>query len=83
MEKIFNVNIVKPDGVVYQGKVTSLIIPGQAGFLGILANHAPFLASTVPGKASIKEASGEWKKIILEKKGFLEVLRNKVTLILN
>lgn len=82
-EKFFNVSIIKPGGVVYQGRALSLIIPGQSGFLGILANHAPLVAGTVPGKAAIKEASGGWKNVILEQKGFLEVLKNKVTLILN
>ncbi len=51
----FNLFILTPGGVAYQGDVESLVAPGTNGFFGVLASHAPMIAATLPGVFKIKE----------------------------
>ncbi|MDD2752560.1 MAG: hypothetical protein PHN59_05445 [Candidatus Omnitrophica bacterium] len=83
MDKDFFVSITTPEKTIYEGKAVSLIAPAELGYLGVLANHAPFMANTVSGKIIIREASGQALTISVQGKGFLEVLKNQVTLLLS
>ena len=83
MTKLFDLTIVTPDEVAYEGKASSLVAPCALGYLGVLGNHAPLIANMISGKITLKEASG--KSIIFDSisNGFLQVLKNNVTIILN
>ncbi len=83
MVKFFNVSIVTPVKTVYNGKVSSMIVPAETGYLGILADHTPLVASLVAGKFTMKESSGSLKVIESKEKGFLEVMKNQVTVLLD
>jgi F-type H+-transporting ATPase subunit epsilon len=83
MGNLFNVNIISPLKVLYSGKISSLIAPASTGYLGVLANHAPMVATLASGKIIIREPGGERKVIPYEGKGVLQVLKNEVTLILD
>lgn len=83
MAKPFNFIIINPSEIVYQGKVVSAVVPAALGYLGILANHAPLAANLVSGKIILQEESGERKIFYHKSKGFLEILKNNVTIILN
>ena len=83
MSPDFFLSIVTTEKIVYEGRVVSLVAPAQLGYLGILANHAPFIANTVSGKIIIKKDSGQVLTILAQGKGFLEVLKNQVTLLLS
>lgn len=82
MVKTFQLNILTPEKTVYAGSAASLTVPGEAGCLGVLADHAPLVTTLSAGKISFKDQAG--KQIILESpgKGFLEVFKNEVTVIL-
>jgi len=82
MDKVFSLSIISADKVIYKGSIFSLVVPAKLGYLGVLANHAPFVSLLAPGKASFKEASGQAKTVILESSGFLEILNNQATLLL-
>jgi len=43
----FDVEVVTPDGPVFQGEAHMLIVPGAAGEIGVLARHAPLVATRV------------------------------------
>ena len=45
MSKPYDLKIVTPTRVVFEGKVVSLTCPGTDGRFQILYNHAPFLSS--------------------------------------
>ena len=49
----FDVSVVTPDGPVYQGEAEMLIVPGQAGEIGVLARHAPLVAMLKAGSTRI------------------------------
>ena len=83
MAKLFDLTIITPDEIVYEGKASSLVAPCALGYLGVLGDHAPLIANMISGKITLKEASG--KSIIFDSisNGFLQVLKNNVTIILN
>jgi len=83
MPKPFNLMIIGPDKTVYEGRVVSAVVPAALGYLGILANHAPLAANLASGKIILQEESGERKIFYHKNKGFLEILKNNVTIILN
>ncbi|MSO95405.1 MAG: ATP synthase F1 subunit epsilon [Thermoleophilia bacterium] len=49
----FDVSVVTPDGPVYQGKAEMLIVPGQDGEIGVLARHAPLVATLKAGSTRV------------------------------
>ena len=79
----FNVNISTRDASIYEGRVVSLVAPGEMGYLGVLANHAPLITTLVPGKIVLRNESGA--KTIFRSKGngFLDVVKNNVTILLD
>ena len=73
----FDLKVVTPDGVAYQGKTISVVAPGALGYLGILKNHAPLVTSLEKGKLTAKDEAGTEKTFNIEG-GFLEVRNNRV-----
>ena len=53
----FNLSILTPNGIVYENDVQALVAPGASGAFGVLANHAPMIAATLPGVFKVKEDS--------------------------
>ena len=82
MAKQFDLNIITQSKTVYKGRASSLIAPAELGYLGVLADHAPLIANLKNGKLIIKEDTGKELTFPCQK-GFLEVLSNKVTVLLN
>lgn len=83
MEKLFQVNIITPEETVYKGEVLSLVVPAELGYLGVLVNHAALVTNLVPGRISFRDALGNLKTLDSKGRGFLEVLNNTVTLLLD
>lgn len=83
MVKLFNLKIITPEKIIYEGEITSAIVPAALGYLGILANHAPLVANLISGKIILKKESGELVILNSKTKGFLEILNNNVNIILN
>jgi F-type H+-transporting ATPase subunit epsilon len=44
---------VTPDGAAFEGEVEMLIVPGDAGEIGVLARHAPLVAMLKAGSMRI------------------------------
>ncbi|MFA6079473.1 MAG: F0F1 ATP synthase subunit epsilon [Candidatus Omnitrophota bacterium] len=83
MDHLFHINILTLDKTVYEGTISSLQAPGEAGYLGVLANHIPLVTTLVPGNITIKDDRGEEKVFHSKGKGFLEVIRNDATILLD
>ena len=73
----FDLKVVTPDGVAFQGKTISVVAPGTLGYLGILKNHAPLVTSLEKGNLTYKDESGLPHTFKIEG-GFLEVRNNRV-----
>ncbi len=84
MKKNFHVSMLTEDRTVYEGEAVSLVVPAELGLLGVLADHAPLVAHLVPGKIVLeKDGSAQPLVFYSEGKGFLEVSKNKATLLLD
>ena len=49
----FDVSLVTPDGPAYEGEAEMIVVPGQAGEIGVLARHAPLIATLKSGSTRI------------------------------
>ena len=49
----FEVSVVTPDGPAFEGEARMLIVPGAAGEIGVLARHAPLVATLKAGSTRV------------------------------
>ena len=49
----FDVSVVTPDGAVYDGEAEMIVVPGAVGDIGVLARHAPLVATLKAGSTRI------------------------------
>ncbi|MDD5561811.1 MAG: hypothetical protein PHT50_06780 [Candidatus Omnitrophica bacterium] len=83
MGKAFQVGIYSSDKIIYEGKVLSLVVPAESGYLGVLALHAPLIARLKSGVIRFKDNSGKVETVNLEQRGYMEVLQNRATILLD
>jgi len=76
----FHLSIVTPEKVFFEGDVVSLVAPGAAGYLGVLAHHAPLLTTLLPGRLRFQSAVGAESEVEIGP-GFLDVTQNRATLL--
>lgn len=82
--KLFDVAIVTAEKMVYQGKAVSVTVPGGLGNMGILADHMPLISTITPGVIAVQPPDHDGKIVFRVKgKGFLQIARKKVTVILD
>jgi F-type H+-transporting ATPase subunit epsilon len=55
----FDVELVTPDGPVFRGEAHMLIVPGAAGEIGVLARHAPLVATLRAGSTRVHVGANE------------------------
>jgi F-type H+-transporting ATPase subunit epsilon len=53
MAKTFSVSLVTPDGAAFEGEAAMIVVPGAAGEIGVLARHAPLIATLKAGSTRI------------------------------
>jgi F-type H+-transporting ATPase subunit epsilon len=51
--KKFDVSLVTPEGPAFEGEAELLIVPGAAGDIGVLARHAPLIATLKAGSTRV------------------------------
>jgi F-type H+-transporting ATPase subunit epsilon len=57
--KSFSVSVVTPDGPAYEGDAEMIIVPGAAGEIGVLARHAPLIATLKAGSTRVHVQQGQ------------------------
>ncbi|HRO08231.1 MAG TPA: ATP synthase F1 subunit epsilon [Saprospiraceae bacterium] len=72
--------VLTPEKEIYKGEVKSIQVPGTNGGFEILNNHAPIVAALGSGRIRIVDILGANKSFTI-KKGFVEVLKNEVSLL--
>jgi F-type H+-transporting ATPase subunit epsilon len=75
-----NITVLTPDKEIFKGEITSVKVPGTGGEFQVLNNHAPIVSSLSNGKVAIAKADGSKLNFSIEK-GFIEVLKNEVSLL--
>jgi F-type H+-transporting ATPase subunit epsilon len=70
-------NIISPEGVLYEGEVKSAIFPSISGSFEVLPHHAPLIAAMKEGKIHY-ETDTETKEMEV-RDGFVEVKDDVIT----
>ena len=78
-EKSFQLRIVTPDRIFYEGEVSMVEFNTTEGEIGVLPGHIPLTVIIKPGVLNITESDGE-KEAALHA-GFAEILPDKVTIL--
>lgn len=75
-----NLEILTPTGKIFSGDVLGVQLPGIAGSFEVLDGHAPLVSALKPGslKIIVEKSRNEFYQI---QGGFVEVLNNKVTVL--
>lgn len=77
--KMFSVDVVTPEAVVWQGQADFVLARTTEGEMGVLADHEPTMAALATGAVAIH---GEDENVSVGLHGgFLQVYRNQVTLL--
>src|SRR5918912_2967409 len=58
----FDVSLVTPEGAAYEGEAEMLIVPGAAGEIGVLARHAPLVATLKAGSTRVHVTEGDLRE---------------------
>ena len=74
--KSFSVSVVTPDGPAYEGDAEMIIVPGAAGEIGVLARHAPLIATLKAGSTRVHVNQGEVLEFATGP-GFFQVLEDR------
>lgn len=79
-EKVFHLEIITPDRVVFSDDASSVSAPGVEGNFQILFDHAPFLSALDTGEIKVKDKNGNDLHYAASG-GFVEVNANHVVVL--
>lgn len=74
---LLHLELVEPAGLVFEGDVEQVTLPGVTGEMGILPRHAPLVAQLAVGHMRVQKTGGEWLDFAVAE-GFAKVQANKV-----
>lgn len=78
-EKKLTVNVIAPDQILFSGEADSVNVPGALSPFQILYNHAPIISALEQGVIKINDKlKGNLR--FLSSTGFVEVLNNKISI---
>ena len=75
--RTFSVSIVTPDGPAFEGDAEMVIVPGAAGEIGVLARHAPLIATLKAGSTRVHVPGAGEVLELATGPGFFQVLRDR------
>ncbi|MHB8155830.1 MAG: F0F1 ATP synthase subunit epsilon [Desulfocucumaceae bacterium] len=78
-ENTQRLEIVTPEKKLFSGDVRFVVVPGELGQLGFLANHAPLMSGLRIGLVKVEQEGKTFKVAVSG--GFVEVAKNKVTIL--
>ena len=68
----FQFELVSPEKILVSEQAKMVVVPGEAGDFGVLAQHSPLLSSIRPGVVTLFTPDGETKRIFVAG-GFADV----------
>ncbi|BBD76361.1 F0F1 ATP synthase subunit epsilon [Hydrogenophilus thermoluteolus] len=80
MAMTVHVDVVSAEEELFSGLAEMVVLPGEAGELGVLPGHAPLLTRIRPGTVRVKTPD-HGEEIIFVSGGILEVQPNLVTVL--
>lgn len=81
MANTIHVDVVSAEESIYSGEAEFVVLPGEAGELGIYPRHTPLITRIRPGEVRIKPAGGGEETFIFVAGGVLEVQPTVVTVL--
>lgn len=81
MAMTVHVDVVSAEASIFSGLAELVIVPGEAGELGIYPRHAPLLTRIKPGSVRLKLPDQKEDTLIYVSGGMLEVQPNVVTIL--
>ena len=79
-ERTLHVEVVTPEGEVYNQDVAMVVLPGVDGELGILPRHQPLVTLLGVGETRVRDVDGTWEYIATGI-GYAQVLFDKVLVV--
>jgi F-type H+-transporting ATPase subunit epsilon len=76
----YPVELITPEGIAFAGDAEMLVVPGAAGELGILANHAPLISLLRSGETRITDEAGAVKRYATDD-GYVQVRQNRAVVL--
>ena len=80
MAMTVHVDIVSAEESIFSGLAEFVVLPGEAGELGIMPGHTPLLTRIKPGVVRVKTQDGH-EELVFVAGGMLEVQPNLVTVL--
>ena len=77
MAEMFELKIIEPDGVFYEGQASFLEFTSVTGEMGVYANHIPLTTILAPCVVKIHN-DGQVKKAAIMG-GFIEIQKDRIT----
>jgi F-type H+-transporting ATPase subunit epsilon len=76
-----HVDVVSAEASIYSGEAEFVVLPGEAGELGIYPRHTPLITRIKPGTVRIQPAGGGEEQLIFVAGGILEVQPSLITVL--
>lgn len=76
----FSLSVVAPDRTIFEGPVTSAVVPAVGGYMGVMSNHEPSIDALTTGIVEAKDGKGQIHHIAITG-GFMEVSANKMIIL--
>jgi len=81
MANTIHIDVVSAEESIYSGEAEFVVLPGEAGELGIYPRHTPLITRIKPGAVRIKPANGGEEQLIFVAGGILEVQPKLITVL--
>ncbi len=75
-----HVDVVSAEGSIFSGEAEFVVLPGEAGELGIYPRHTPLITRIRPGAVRIQKPGGE-EELVFVAGGILEVQPKVITVL--
>jgi len=76
-----HVDVVSAEESIFSGEAEFVVLPGEAGELGIYPRHTPLITRIKPGEVRITPAGGGEQQLIFVAGGVLEVQPRVITVL--
>jgi F-type H+-transporting ATPase subunit epsilon len=76
-----HVDVVSAEESIFAGEAEFVVLPGEAGELGIYPRHTPLITRIRPGAVRIKPAGGGEEQLIFVNGGIIEVQPKVITVL--
>jgi len=81
MAHTIHVDVVSAEAQIFSGEAEFVVLPGEAGELGIYPKHTPLITRIKPGAVRIKVAGQAEEEFVFVAGGILEVQPDTVTVL--